>query len=287
MACNPDTTRRHDESRSRGVKYATGYAVVARQAQSGQTATGDGTSPLTNHLSLRRMIALATWNVQGMITVVKKEVIDREQLAYRLDILGLSETHMRGTGFYKTSRGHTVYFSGPDNESSKGVAISVTPEIDKCVLGYNPVSDRIITLKLNTKPCRMNIIQVYAPTSSSTEAEIVAFYDQLDDTYNSLPKREVNILIGDLNAKVGCTEYDNHLRDVVGRFGLGKRNERGDRWLQFCAANSLSIMNTWFQHHPRRLYTWRNRSQQKPNRLYCSSEKMEIMHNKHLDLPRC
>ena len=53
--------------------------------------------------------------------------------------------------------------------------------------------------------------------------------------------------MGDLNAKVGesCTG------NVVGDFGLGERNKRGESWDQV-------IMNTFFGHHPRRLYTWRN-----------------------------
>ncbi|KAL0852617.1 hypothetical protein ABMA27_016929 [Loxostege sticticalis] len=121
---------------------------------------------------------------------------------------------------------------------------------------YNPVSDRIMTLRINTKPCRINIVVVYAPTSLSSEEDIDAFYNQLDDVLKLLPKRDINVLIGDLNAKVGSTKNDNHLRDVVGKYGLGERNDRGEMFLQFCAENSLTIMNTCFENHPRRLYTW-------------------------------
>ncbi|KAJ2942978.1 hypothetical protein O0L34_g15168 [Tuta absoluta] len=62
--------------------------------------------------------------------------------------------------------------------------------------------------------------------------------------------------MGDMNAKVGNTFCDDHLRETVGKYGLGDRNERGEMWLQFCTENSLTIMNTCFQNHPRRLYTW-------------------------------
>ncbi|XP_072943571.1 uncharacterized protein [Epargyreus clarus] len=105
-------------------------------------------------------------------------------------------------------------------------------------------------------PCRMNLIVVYAPTAASTENEIDVFYQNLEDTLKSFPKREITVLMGDLNAKVGSTSFDDHLRDVVGKFGLGERNDRGEMWLQFCTENSLTIMNTCFENHPRRLYTW-------------------------------
>lgn len=53
-------------------------------------------------------------------------------------------------------------------------------------------------------------------------------------------------------------DWFKHLRRVVGKFGLGERNERGDRLLDFCTQQRLAAMNIFFQHHPRRQYTWRS-----------------------------
>ena len=43
---------------------------------------------------------------------------------------------------------------------------------------------------------------------------------------------------------------------VTGKFGLGIRNEAGQRLIAFCQENALVIVNTLFQQHKRRLYTW-------------------------------
>ena len=43
---------------------------------------------------------------------------------------------------------------------------------------------------------------------------------------------------------------------VTGKFGLGMRNEAGQRLVEFCQENALVIANTLFQQHKRRLYTW-------------------------------
>ena len=58
--------------------------------------------------------------------------------------------------------------------------------------------------------------------------------------------------MGDWNAKVGNQETPG----VTGKFGLGVRNETGQRLIEFCQENTLFIANTLFQQHKRRLYTW-------------------------------
>ena len=59
-------------------------------------------------------------------------------------------------------------------------------------------------------------------------------------------------IIGDWNAKVGSQEIPG----VTGKFGLGIRNEAGQRLIEFCQENALVIANTLFQKHKRRFYTW-------------------------------
>ena len=64
--------------------------------------------------------------------------------------------------------------------------------------------------------------------------------------------KDVLFIIGDWNAKVGSQETPG----VTGKFGLGIRNEAGQRLIEFCQENALVIANTLFQQHKRRLYTW-------------------------------
>lgn len=82
------------------------------------------------------------------------------------------------------------------------------------------------------------------------------FYTALEETLSDVPSKDIAIILGDFNSKVGKTHLDHHIRQVGG-FGLGERNDRGERLLDFCLQRNLSIMNTYFQHHPRRLYMWR------------------------------
>ena len=58
-------------------------------------------------------------------------------------------------------------------------------------------------------------------------------------------KKDVLFIIGDWNAKVGSQETAG----VTGKFGLGMRNEAGQRLIEFCQENALVIANTLFQQH--------------------------------------
>ena len=101
-------------------------------------------------------------------------------------------------------------------------------------------------------PFNITEIQVYAPTSNTEEAEVEWFYEDLQDLLELTPQKDVLFIIGDWNAKVGSQETPG----VTSKFGLGIRNEAGQRLIEFCQENALVITNILFQQHKRRLYTW-------------------------------
>ena len=106
----------------------------------------------------------------------------------------------------------------------------------------------------------ITIIQVYALTTNAEEAEW--FYEDLQHLLEVTPK-DVLFIIGDWNAKVGGQETPG----VRGKFGLGVRNEAGQRLIEFCQRNTLVIANTFFQQHKRRLYTWTSPNGQHRNQI--------------------
>ena len=113
------------------------------------------------------------------------------------------------------------------------------------------------------KTIQYHVIQAYAPTSNPEEAEVEQFYEDLQDLLELTPKKDVLFIIGDRNAKVGSQETPG----VTGKFGLGIRNEAGQRLIEFCRENALVIANTLFQQHKRRLYTWTSPDRQYQNHI--------------------
>ena len=121
----------------------------------------------------------------------------------------------------------------------------------------------MISVHFQGNPFNIMVIQVYAPTSITEEAEVEWVYEDLQEFLELTPKKDVLFIIGDWNAKVGSQETPG----VTGKFGLGMRNEAGQRLIEFCQENALVIANTLFQQRKRRLYTWTSPDGQHQNRI--------------------
>ena len=100
----------------------------------------------------------------------------------------------------------------------------------------------MISVRFQGKPFNITVIQVYAPTSNTEEAEAEWFYEDLQDLLELTPKEDVLLIIGDWNAKVGSQETPG----ITGKFGLGIRNEAGQR-LRVLPREHTYLGNTRFQ----------------------------------------
>ena len=106
----------------------------------------------------------------------------------------------------------------------------------------------MISVRFQGKPFNITVIQVYAPTSNTEEAE--RFYEDLQDLLELTPKKDVLCITVNWNAKIGNQETP----EVTGKFGSGVWNEAGQRQIEFCKENTLVIANTVFQQHKKRLH---------------------------------
>ena len=128
----------------------------------------------------------------------------------------------------------------------------VNKRVRNAVLGWNLKNDRKISVRFQGKPFNITVIQAYAPASNAEEVEVEWFCEDLQNLLELRPKKDVLFIIGNWNAKVGSQETPG----VTGKFGLGIRNEAGQRLIEFCQENTLVIANTFLQQHKRRLCTW-------------------------------
>ena len=119
---------------------------------------------------------------------------------FNCDILGIAETHWTGTGELENGK---VIWVGEEAVRRKGVGFLLSQRAKKALLGYNPVNSRIISARFQGKPINITVIQVYAPTLDSEEEEIEDFYGKLEETLRGVPRKDVKVILGDWNAKVG------------------------------------------------------------------------------------
>ena len=110
----------------------------------------------------------------------------------------------------------------------------------------------MISVHFQSKPFNITVIQVYAPTSNAEEAEVERFSEDILDLLELTSKKDVPFF----NRGLECKHRSQEISGLMGNFGLGVQNEAGQRLIEFCQENTLTITNTLFQQHKRRLYTW-------------------------------
>ena len=77
----------------------------------------------------------------------------------------------------------------------------VNKRVWNAVLGCNLKNDRMISVRFQGKAFNITVIQVYASTSNTEEAEVERFYEDLQDLWELTPQKYVLFIIGDWNAK--------------------------------------------------------------------------------------
>ena len=139
----------------------------------------------------------------------------------------------------------------------------VNKRVRNAVVGCNLKNDRMISVCFQGKSFNIIVIQVYAPTSNTEEAEVERFYENLQNLLELTPPKYVLFIIRQWNAKVESQETPG----VTGKFGLGIWKEAGKRLTEVCQENALVIANTLFQQHERKLYTWTSPDGQNRNHI--------------------
>ena len=122
-------------------------------------------------------------------------------------------------------------------------------------MSCTPISSRLISIRIAAHPKNVTIIQAYAPTSDHHDEEVEEFYEELEAIIKTIPKKDLIIVQGDFNAKVGPDAYA-HWAGTAGKFGCGETNDRGTRLLEFATSQRLTLANTLYPHKMSRRTTW-------------------------------
>ena len=166
-------------------------------------------------------------------------------------------------------------FDKGNNGKQRGVGFLVNKKLQGNIEEFHASSDRVASVTIRiSKRYKIRVVQVYAPTSLSSEEELDEFYDDLY-TEIKYKKAHFNIIMGDFNAKIG-----NGDEECFGNFGYGIRNDRGDDLINFAIANKLKIMNTFFKKKSNKRWTWHSPNFENVNEIdYALTDKSSIVRN--------
>ena len=205
----------------------------------------------------KNKLRIATWNVRSLKQDGKLENIIQEMERMEIDIMGLSETFhkedfKKRVGLPDRQNDYILINAGSDDHR-KGVAFIYKGKMEKNYESHQYISNRIVLLKLKTRPRKTTFIQVYAPTEDADNITKQEFYEDLRNTVRQNWKHGERLVVkGDFNSKVGKEREEN----IVGPYGLGVRNENGDLMLDFCREFGLVVTNTWNEQRVEERHTW-------------------------------
>ena len=208
----------------------------------------------------------------------KAAQVAAEMRMYDIDLLGLSETRWLQAGEVRLQSGEMVLYSGHEEEGAahtEGVGFMLSKRAQRAMIGWEAHGPRIIKASFRTKKknIKMNVIQCYAPTNNHEDEQKDNFYLQLEGVLSELKDKDMNILTGDFNAKVGTdnTGYE----EIMGKHGLGDMNENGERFAELCGAYNLVIGGSIFPHRRIHKATWISPDQTTENQIdhICISKK--------------
>jgi hypothetical protein len=200
-----------------------------------------------------------------------------------VSITGIQETKWFGKDIW-TADGYTLLHSGrplpnEDDPHSRNEGVGII--LDKQATDawkdagetWEAISSRIVTARLQvtyrgrrqyggsrwSKDKFLTVVSVYAPTARAPKTVTDKFADDLQSVLDNVPADDILLVLGDMNARVGRRESDDDTwKEVRGPHGIGHCNEAGERLLNLCAANDLTIMNTWFKKKHVHLVTWKH-----------------------------
>ena len=195
---------------------------------------------------------LATWNVRSLFKAGALKILIKELSRYNIMIAAIQEIRWRGSEIFESGN-YTVCYSGSDDRNNFGTGFLIHKKIKHNILDFAPINERICRLRMRGRFFNTSIICIHAPTEEKDESVKNTFYDLLDRTCQQIPKNDVTIIMGDMNAKIG-REF---MTPNIGKYSLHEEsNDNGERLCDFAITRGFVISSTLFPHKNIHLQTW-------------------------------
>lgn len=172
---------------------------------------------------------------------------------HRVDIACVQETKWKGSKAKEIGDEFKLYYHGTSTKRN-GVGIIISRRLQDNITEVNRVSDRIMSIKIDTGSKILRVVSCYGPQSNLLDCEKDDFWESLDAHLVQFGQEEHILLGGDLNGHVG--EMRDSYDRIHGGNGFGQRNPDGIRILDFAEAHDLAVVNTLFKKHHSHLITY-------------------------------
>lgn len=198
-------------------------------------------------------VKFATLNV-GTMTGRGRELADMMERR-RVDVLCVQETKWKGSKAKSIGGGCKLFYHGL-NGRRNGVGVIVKERYIKSVLEVKRISDRVISVKMELEGVIINVISAYAPQAGCDIEEKEAFWREMDELVESIPRSERVVIGADFNGHVGSGNVGDER--VMGIHGFGERNAEGQMIVDFANRMEMAMLNTYFHKREEHRVTYKS-----------------------------
>ena len=206
-------------------------------------------------LKCKQILQIATFNVRTLNRIGQLPELIASAEEHKIDIICIQEhryTHTEDTKYHETGNGWSLAtvsaWKNSVNAAVGGVGLLIGPRALKTLNSVEKIQPRMMAATFNGNP-RATIISCYSPTNVSEETELVTFYDELSSLVRSIPKHNMLVISGDMNAQIGKNgnnKYSLH----------NTSNRNGQHLTDFMIENRLACLNTNYQKREGKLWTY-------------------------------
>ena len=234
-----------------GKKGARPAEVGALASVFEKSATELKRQKLLNYKQTRQ---IATFNARTLNRIGQLPELIASAVERKIIIICIQEhkyTHTEDIKYHETGNGWSLdtvsAWKNSVNVAVGGVGLLIGPRALKTLNSIKKIQLRMMAATFNSNS-RATIIR-YSPTNVSEETELVTFYDELSSLVRSIPKHNMLVIGGDMNAligKNGNNKYSLH----------NTSNRNGQHLTDFMIENRLACLNTNYQKREGKLWTY-------------------------------
>ncbi|PSN46600.1 Craniofacial development protein 2 [Blattella germanica] len=156
---------------------------------------------------------------------------------YEIKIAAIQEIRWKEGGISEMGE-YVLCNSGSSKRNQFGVGFLIHKSLKSSILQFDPINERLCSLRMKGKFYNTSIICAHAPTEEKEEHIKDQYYDELTRAFKKL-NNDRKIVMGDLNAKLG-------------------KNDNGNRLADSAITNNLAVSSTLFPHKTIHKITWQS-----------------------------
>ena len=206
-------------------------------------------------LRCKQSTHVSTFNVRTLNSLSQTSELAASAAALKIDIICVQEHRFYHDDielkYHKLPKGWTFIsasaWKNSMNSTIGGVGMLLSPQAMSALNSIEKIVPRMIIANFNGNPIA-TVISCYSPTNVSNEEDVIGFYHELSSLTRAVPKHNVLIIGGDMNAQLG--------KSTTNRFTYhSNTNRNGNHMNDFINENEIQCVSTKFQKSRSKLWT--------------------------------